>query len=138
MFERVEAGELDVKAAATEIGLSLSHVHALRAAWRRGGADALRRRPPLPAGRRRGPDPRTVARREMEARLATEEGRALYRRRGVIIEPVFGRIKQNAGFRRFSRRGLAACASEWKLVAAAHNLMKLRRHRIVTAVASAG
>ena len=54
----------------------------------------------------------------MEAQLATEEGRALYRRRSPTIEPVFvnGQIK-NRGIRRFQRRGSSACALEWKLIA---------------------
>jgi hypothetical protein len=29
-----------------------------------------------------------------------------------------------------SRRGLAACESEWLLACAAHNLRKLHRHRL--------
>ena len=40
-------------------------------------------------------------------------------------EPVFGDVKENRGIRRFMRRGLAACTSEWKLIAATHNLRKL-------------
>jgi len=65
----------------------------------------------------------------MRARLASDEGRALYRQRSQIIEPVFGQMKDGRGFRRFSRRGAVACASEWKLMAVTHNLLKLRRHR---------
>ena len=45
-----------------------------------------------------------------------------------MIEPVFGDIKENRGIRRFQRRGFEACASEWKLIAATHNLRKLYRH----------
>src|SRR4051812_27607292 len=54
--------------------------------------------------------------------LASPEGRALYRRRQVTIEPVFGQIKFNRAIRRFQRRGRAACRSEWRLIAATHNL----------------
>ena len=46
-----------------------------------------------------------------------------------MIEPVFGQIKENRGIRRFQRRGFNACASEWKLIAASHNLRKLYRHQ---------
>jgi transposase len=54
--------------------------------------------------------------------LATPAGRALYRQRQVTIEPVFGQLKFNRQIRRFQRRGRAACRSEWRLIAATHNL----------------
>ena len=60
--------------------------------------------------------------------LATPEGRALYRQRQTTIEPVFGQIKFNRQIRRFQRRGRAACRSEWRFIAATHNLLKLHRH----------
>lgn len=59
--------------------------------------------------------------------LDTPEGKALYTRRQHMIEPVFANTKFNRGIRRFSRRGLAACRAEWRLIAATHNLMKLYR-----------
>jgi hypothetical protein len=62
--------------------------------------------------------------------LATDDGRALYRQRQATIEPVFGQVKFNRQIRRFQRRGRAACRSEWRLIAATHNLLKLHRHRI--------
>jgi hypothetical protein len=34
---------------------------------------------------------------------------------------------------RFKRRGLAASRSEWRLIAATHNLLKLHRHTLQTA-----
>ena len=67
--------------------------------------------------------------------LATPAGRGLYRRRQVTIEPVFGQIKFNRAIRRFQRRGRAACRSEWRFIAATHNLHKLHRHRLATAPA---
>jgi len=63
----------------------------------------------------------------MEHRLRTEEGAAAYALRSQTVEPVFGIIKATLGFRRFSRRGLAAGQSEWNLVCAVHNLLKLFR-----------
>jgi transposase len=66
----------------------------------------------------------------MRGALATPDGRALYRRRQATIEPVFGQIKFNRQIRRFQRRGRAACRSEWRLIAATHNLLKLHRHQI--------
>ena len=47
--------------------------------------------------------------------------------RKAIVEPVFGQIKERRGFRRFSLRGLDNVRSEWKLVCAAANLLKLFR-----------
>jgi transposase len=62
---------------------------------------------------------------EMRARLDSDEGRALYKIRQTAIEPVFGQIKHNRRAGRFRRRGLAACRSEWRLITATHNLLKL-------------
>ena len=62
--------------------------------------------------------------------LATPHGRASYRTRQVTIEPVFGQLKFNRQIKRFQRRGRAACRSEWRLIAATHNLLKLHRYRV--------
>jgi transposase len=62
--------------------------------------------------------------------LSTEHGQALYRRRLATVEPVFGQTKFNRRLDRFLRRGRAACRSEWRLIAATHNLLKLHNHRI--------
>jgi hypothetical protein len=48
-----------------------------------------------------------------------------------MIETVFANTKFNRGIRRFQRRGLAACRSERRLIAATHNLLKL--HTALTA-----
>jgi hypothetical protein len=62
---------------------------------------------------------------DMRAKLATEEGKQLYARRKVIVEPVFGQVKEARGFRRFSLRGLAKARREWTLVCLCHNLLKV-------------
>ena len=62
--------------------------------------------------------------------LAAPGGRDLYRQRQVTIEPVFGQIKFNRAIRRFQRRGRGACRSEWRFIAATHNLLKLHQHRL--------
>ena len=62
--------------------------------------------------------------------LASDHGKALYQKRKATIEPVFGQIKFNRRIDRFQRRGRSACRSEWRLVAATHNLLKLHNHRI--------
>ena len=59
--------------------------------------------------------------------LATPAGAELYRKRTAMIEPVFGDTKFNRKIDRFQRRGRAACRSEWRLIMATHNLLKLWR-----------
>jgi transposase len=70
----------------------------------------------------------TTAKERMAAKVRTPEGRALYARRKVIVEPVFGQIKEARGFRRFLLRGLANIRAEWCLVCVTHNLLKLWRY----------
>ena len=77
-------------------------------------------------------------REQMRRKLTTQRGRRLYEQRRWMIEPVFGQIKENRGIRRFQRRGFNACASEWKLIAASHNLGKLYRHQQPRTLARAG
>lgn len=68
------------------------------------------------------------AKADMERRYASEEGQALYRLRCQTVEPVFGQIKEARRCRRFQRRGRDAAESEWNLICASHNLLKLFRH----------
>ena len=82
--------------------------------------------PPIPAPR--GRIPKGLSRRERMARkLRTKQGRAHYARRKVIVEPVFGQVKEPGGFRRFRLRGKRKVSAEWQLVCAVHNLGKLFR-----------
>jgi hypothetical protein len=64
----------------------------------------------------------------MKSKVLTDEGREKYGLRKETVEPVFGQTKECRGFRRFSMRGLEKCESEWSLVCATHNLLKLFRH----------
>jgi transposase len=64
----------------------------------------------------------------MRDRLATTQARQHYRKRHVMIEPIFGDIKHNRHADRFRRRGMPACRAEWRLITATHNLLKLWRH----------
>jgi transposase len=67
--------------------------------------------------------------------LASDRGRELYRQRKPTIEPVFGHTKHNRKIDRFQRRGRSAVRSEWRLIAATHNLLKLHKHWISPATA---
>ena len=88
--------------------------------------------PPVPRGR----IPKNLsAKQRMARKLRTKKGKMTYAKRKGMIEPIFGQLKQVLGFRQFSLRGLAAMRSEWRLVCAVHNLLKLWRH---TRVAMAG
>jgi Transposase DDE domain len=64
----------------------------------------------------------------MRSVLATEHGGSLYRQRQHMVEPVFADTKFNRRLDRFLRRGRAAARTEWRLITATHNLLKLWRH----------
>jgi len=63
----------------------------------------------------------------MERKLLTKRGKALYKLRSMTVEPVFGQIKEARCCNRFMRRGLTSAISEWRLISATHNLLKLWR-----------
>jgi transposase len=73
------------------------------------------------------PLPEDSQRAQMRQRLQTEQGKAIYKMRKAIVEPVFGQIKEWRGFRRFSLRSLEKAGAEWKLICLTHNLLKLFR-----------
>jgi len=79
--------------------------------------------------------PRSQEAFRMREILATQEGKARYALRQTTVEPVFGQIKEARGIRRFRLRGLLNVTSEWKLICATHNLLKLFRHRMTLACA---
>lgn len=65
--------------------------------------------------------------------LKGDNGKALYRKRAQMIEPVFGHTKHNRTVTRFLRRGRSAVRTEWRLLMATHNLTKLYRHKTAEA-----
>ncbi len=69
-------------------------------------------------------DSKEGLRRNMKILMDKSESKEIYKRRKVIVEPVFGHIK-NGGFRRFSVRGKDKVAGEFSLVCAAHNMKKM-------------
>jgi hypothetical protein len=76
----------------------------------------------------RGRIPKNLSLRDrMERKLRTKRGSGLYSKRGWMVEPVFGHIKGMRGCDRFMRRGNNAVGSEWRMITATHNLLKLWR-----------
>ena len=83
---------------------------------------------PLPP--QRGRMPRDAdAKTRMARKLRSKQGSAIYAQRKTIVEPVNGQIKEARGLRSFLLRGLEKVDSEWHLIAASHNLLKLFRFR---------
>ena len=77
-----------------------------------------------------GPLPKGANRVEqMERKLQTQVGAAVYATRKFIVEPVFGQIKQARGFRQFLLRGLEKVRGEWALICMTHNILKF--HKII-------
>jgi transposase len=112
VLERLKAGELSLTDAAVAMGVSEG--------WAR----------QLANDRRAGRGDPAVLRKQMLDRLATPEGRTTYAQRKITTEPVFGNIKANLRYRRFSGRGLGAAQSEWRFICAIHNLLKVRNRRL--------
>jgi transposase len=108
VIERVDRGEISKRAARDQLCVSDSRINAMLAHVR---GEAI--------------EP-TIARKTMDAKLAEPANAELYKQRSQTIEPVFGNIKANLGYRRFTLRGLSAVSSEWRLICTAHNLLKLR------------
>jgi len=69
-------------------------------------------------------DDKESLRQDMNHKMATVSAQSIYKRRKVIVEPVFGQIK-NRGFRGFSVRGKEKVAGEFAMVCAAHNFKKI-------------
>lgn len=63
----------------------------------------------------------------MRSKLATDEGKDVYRMRKAIVEPVFGQTKESRGIRSFLLRGFEQVQAEWSLICLGHNLLKLFR-----------
>ena len=58
-------------------------------------------------------------------KLLTEKGANEYKKRMHTVEPVFGNIKFNLGYRHFLLRGLNKVKGEFNLMCIAHNLKKI-------------
>jgi len=79
-------------------------------------------------GRRIEISPQRAARERQRRKRSHPAARQLLRQRKAIIEPVFARIKQAMGFRRWTVRGLDNVRTQWALLCAACNLKKMYQH----------
>jgi transposase len=78
-------------------------------------------------GMKSRPTANTTIREKMRAKLQRPGGYEIYKRRNIIVEPVFAEIKHLRQLRQFLLRGLAQVEAEWSLICMTHNLMKLFR-----------
>ncbi|MBU0930107.1 MAG: IS1182 family transposase [Nanoarchaeota archaeon] len=58
----------------------------------------------------------------MNEKLKTEEAKERLKIRATTVEPVFGNLKENMGFRKFRLRGLRNVKGEFNLMCIAHNI----------------
>lgn len=70
---------------------------------------------------------RFVLAREHRQRMISPDGKAIYARRKVIVEPVFGNLK-NKGIR-ILRKGRGKASTWWKIACTAHNIEKIVKRR---------
>jgi transposase len=108
VIEQVNSGEISKRAAADQLSVSAARVNTMLAHVRGEATDP------------------TLARKAMEDKLEDPHHAEAYSKRSTSIEPVFGNIKSNLGYRRFARRSLRAVQSEWRLMCTVHNLLKLQ------------
>ena len=69
--------------------------------------------------------PRDAVLRQHRTWMETEEAKEMYDQRKLLVEPVFGIIKEQLGARKFLLRGLANVSAEWTVLATAFNLRTL-------------
>src|SRR3990167_6937391 len=63
----------------------------------------------------------------MKEKMEKHESRKVYELRKITVEPVYGNLKENLGFRGFLLRGLEKVKIEFNLACIAHNLQKIYR-----------
>ena len=108
VIERVDRGEISRRAAQHELTVSDGRIKTMLAHVRGEAVDP------------------SIARKRMDDKLAEPDNAEIYAQRSTTIEPVFGNVKHNLGYRRFARRGLPAVQSEWRLMCTIHNLLTLQ------------
>ena len=63
----------------------------------------------------------------MKEKMEKPDSKKVYNLRKITVEPVFGHLKQNLGFREFLLRGLEKVKIEMNIECIAHNLQKIWR-----------
>ncbi len=63
----------------------------------------------------------------MKAKMEKKKSKKIYALRKITVEPVYGNLKENLGFRGFLLRGLEKVKIEFNLACIAHNLQKIWR-----------
>lgn len=71
-------------------------------------------------------DDKEPLRQQMNEKMEKTSSKEIYGKRKVIVEPVFGQIK-NTGFRGFNVRGYDKTSGEFSLVCTAHNIKKIMK-----------
>ena len=71
-------------------------------------------------------DDKEPLRQQMNEKMESKTSKEIYKKRKVIVEPVFGQIK-NTGFRGFNVRGKTKTSGEFSLVCAVHNIKKITK-----------
>jgi len=69
-------------------------------------------------------DERGIILAAMKEKMQKDSSKEIYRKRKIIVEPVFGQIKEG-GFRRFSLRGFVKAGGEFSPVCAVSNFKKI-------------
>lgn len=69
---------------------------------------------------------REPLREKMRGRLASEAGKAKYKKRLHTIESIFGHLKYNLGYKMFSLRGLKKVNGEYNLICMIYNILKIK------------
>ncbi len=67
---------------------------------------------------------------EMQQKLRSDQGRQIYKKRKITVEPVFGNIKHNLGLNQFFLRGLGKVHGEFNIMCIAHNLRKITAYKM--------
>jgi len=67
---------------------------------------------------------------QMRQKLNSPEGKAKYRKRLSVVEPPFGHLKHNVGFRYFLVRGHEKVRGEFNLMCIVHNLRKIHQYQM--------
>jgi hypothetical protein len=64
-------------------------------------------------------------RQQIRTLLDSQGGKALYKLRQQIIEPIFGNIKHNLQYTMLHLRNLKKVNAEWQLICLTHNLKQI-------------